>query len=114
MADSIPHQGEGTSRKLTLRHGPACSFPTHLTPACPVANMFFLTGDICGLGQGRRGIGWHRCTQEFVGRKIREEGNNGDSWRWRGSMGRRSGENNEEGGGDRNKRDYSWREANED
>ena len=37
--------------------------PDHLIPACLGTNIFVVTGNIRGRGQGKGGVGWSRQTQ---------------------------------------------------
>ena len=56
-AYTIPHFNKGPARALPARREPACHQPARHNPACPIADIFALTGDIGGQGQGKGRVG---------------------------------------------------------
>ena len=83
----------------------------HLTPACPVANIFVLNSNIDGRGRERRGAGRSGQTEDPAGWQRWGDRSKGGSWRPLVSEGQQSGAKEEEEEGDRNKQEERGLEA---
>ena len=67
--DVAPHHGEGPIRELPAWHGSTFNQLECFTPACPIANIFILTGNIGSWGQGKGRVGWGERPQEPKGKQ---------------------------------------------
>ena len=63
-AYAVPHHVKGLVRELPAQSGSARHIPACSTPACLIADIFVLTGDIGGWGPGKGRAGRGERPQE--------------------------------------------------
>ena len=106
--------GEGPVREIPVWHGSAQIWPACLTPASPVTDIFVLTGDISGQGQGRTHAGRHGRTQDPEGwlrwgygsRGETQVRNGSESWQGGGGKGSVGGDRDDVVGKEQERNKY--------
>ena len=80
---------------LPARHGSAQHQTACNNSARLIANIFILTENICGRGQGKGRAGWGERPQDLEGRQGGKRQRRGEEQEWKRADGRRVGDREE-------------------